>query len=629
MPRESIRLDNVPHFGAWPEKDHIRFRVWAPRVSSLEVAVFGRNDAPVQFIPMEPVGDGFYELSTRALRAGDLYKYRVDGGECFPDPASRYQPHGVHGPSQVVDPRGFSWSDQDWQGIAWDERVVYELHVGTFSPAGTFDAVRERLQYLKDLGVTAVELMPVADFPGERNWGYDGVALFAPARCYGHPDDLRSLVDEAHRSGLAVFLDVVYNHLGPDGNYLGVYSRLFESPRHSSPWGAALNFDGDGSRHVRDFFIDNALHWIREYHFDGLRLDATHAIQDESETHFLAELTATVRHAFPGRRLHIIAEDHRNLATIVKPAEAGGWGLDGVWADDFHHQMRRCLAGDDDGYYVDYTGSTRDIAITLEKGWFYTGQYSRHFGENRGTDPAGIPPWAFVICLQNHDQIGNRAFGERLHHQVEPAAWRAASVLLLFAPQTPLLFMGQEWSASTPFLYFTDHHEELGRKVTEGRRNEFRQFRAFRDSRMRKKIPDPQALETFERSRLRWEEMDTEGHRETLALYRELLRLRRQLPAVVVGDPGAWEVSAINEHCIGALRWISAKKMLLVICCLTGAGVEVIAPAETAADGATWRVLLHTEEPRFCPDPSPPTIELGVRPAVRFARPGAVVLASD
>jgi maltooligosyltrehalose trehalohydrolase len=429
--------------------------VWAPEATSLDV-IFEPPGPPAAKLERFP--DGTFGGLVPGVAAGARYRYRLDGGNLFPDPASRFQPEGVHGPSEVIDPSTFSWTDDGWGGVARSDLVLYEVHVGRFTPEGTFAATARRLPYLAELGVTAIELMPVADFPGARNWGYDGVDLFAPARCYGTPDVLRRLVDTAHHLGLAVFLDVVYNHLGPEGNYLGTFSRYYFSDKHKSPWGQGLNFDGPKSSMVRQFFIENALHWVHEYHVDGLRLDATHAISDEDPRHFVAQLTARVRES-AGRPVYVIAEDHRNLAHMVRPEGEGGWGLDGVWADDFHHKVRVALAGDNEGYYRDYTGSMPNLARTLNRGWHFTGQYSAYLHEHRGTDPTGIPPRRFVFCIQNHDQIGNRALGDRLHHQIELSAYRAATVLLLCAPATPLLFMGQEWAATAPFLYFTDHPE--------------------------------------------------------------------------------------------------------------------------------------------------------------------------
>jgi maltooligosyltrehalose trehalohydrolase len=594
-----------------------RFRVWAPEAETVEVVLESQNQAH----SMSKTGDGYFALVLPSVGAGTLYRYRVDGKGPFPDPASRFQPDGVHGPSQIVDPGQFEWSDQQWSGIEMTDLVLYELHIGTFTPEGTFAAAAKRLAWLKDLGVTAVELMPVSDFPGERNWGYDGVCPFAPARCYGTPDDLRALVSEAHRLGLAVHLDVVYNHFGPDGAYQGTFSGAYFSKKHHSPWGAALNFDGPLSEPVRDYVIENALRWIHEYHFDGLRLDATHAIADDSHRHILASIASAVRASVAqcGRRVQVVAEDVRNLAGMVTPEAEGGWGLDGVWSDDFHHQVRRCLAGDSDGYFQDFDGATSGIAATARQGWFYTGQHAPYFNAARGTDPNGVPLERFVFFIQNHDQVGNRAFGDRLNRTIEPAAYRAASVLLLMLPETPLLFMGQEWAASSPFRYFTDHHAELGRLVTEGRRKEFASFRAFADSEAREKIPDPQDVQTFLRSKLNWEECEREPHAAMLRLYRRLLRLRREEPALRSPAREDFVIEALDDDTLILQRRAGAAVPLLGVVCLRGAG------AVSVAGHVLGEPAFTTEDAAFCPDPAPVEFDAGDG-SIRFQRPGAVVL---
>ncbi len=570
--------------------------------------------------PLARQDDGTFSGVVPGAAPGTRYRYRLDGGDAFPDPASRFQPEGVHGPSELIDPSAFHWSDGGgaWPGPSLEGLVVYELHVGTFTPAGTFAAAADRLPHLRELGVTAVELMPVADFPGRRNWGYDGVAPFAPARCYGRPEDLRRLVDTAHRTGLAVLLDVVYNHFGPDGAYQGLFSPQYFTSRHATPWGGAMNLDGGGSAMVREYFFENACHWLHEYHLDGLRLDATHALHDDGPRHFLAELTSRVRGTLPGRNVLLIAEDHRNLAGMARPESAGGWGLDAVWADDFHHELRRGLAGDRDGYFKDFSGSTADIATTIRRGWFFVGQRSEYLDEVRGTDPAGLEPGRFVVCLQNHDQVGNRALGERLNQQIDAAAYRAASALLLLAPETPMLFMGQEWAAGSPFLYFTDHEPGLGKLVTEGRRREFRRFAAFSEPAAAERIPDPQASSTFERSRLDWREIGEEPHAGVLRLHQALLAVRRETGLF----PNAWggfEAEALGEGAL-VLRRETASTALVVVVQLRGAGSYTLALG-------TWRwsPVLTTEDAAFVTDPVPvelslPTLDL------RFSRPGAAIL---
>jgi maltooligosyltrehalose trehalohydrolase len=619
-----VTVEWRPALGAVPGEAGTRFTVWAPDAGGVEVEV---RDGGYLRRPLERSSDGTFTATLDEARAGARYRYFVDGRGPFPDPASRFQPEGVHGPSEVVDPRGFAWSDGDWRGVGIDELVVYELHVGTFTPEGTFTAAAAKLPALARLGITAVELMPLADFPGGRSWGYDGVALFAPARCYGRPDDLRGFVDAAHGLGLGVLIDVVYNHLGPDGAYHGQFSPYYYSDRES-PWGRAMNLDGPHAGMVRRFFIENALHWIHEYHADGLRLDATHALADRSDTHFLAELAARVRAEAPPPRRLVVAEDHRNLALMVRQPEDGGWGLDGVWADDFHHQVRRMVAGDSDGYYADFTGTSDDLAATIRKGWFFCGQHSEYLGRPRGSDPAGVTLSRFVVCVQNHDQVGNRAFGERLHHQVPLDVYRAVSALLAVVPETPLLFMGQEWAASTPFRYFTDHHDELGRLVTEGRRREFQRFAAFADPEARSSIPDPQASTTFEASRLRWAERDDEPHASVLRLHEALFGLRRREPALRAPGPGLADVVALDAGTLLVRRVSPESGSTIVLAArLQGAGEVTIDPLARGGVPWAWTVRLSTEEAPYAPDPRAIDVELGEASALlRFARPGAVIL---
>lgn len=631
MQRVDMRQADVawlPHLGACPEADGVSFCVWAPSRKEVEL-VLNPGSSSSRRRRLTPAGDGMFTGAFPDVTPGDVYAYALDGEGPFPDPASRFQPHGVHGPSAVVDPHAYTWSDQAWRGVPLREAIIYELHIGTFTPAGSFAGVMERLPYLAELGVTVIELMPVADFPGSRNWGYDGVSLFAPSRAYGVPDDLRRLVDAAHGLGLAVLLDVVYNHFGPDGAYGSLFSPFYFSERHRSPWGAAVNLDGEGSTHVREFFIENALHWLHEYHFDGLRLDATHGLIDDSPRHFFAELAARVRASVPRRTVLLIAEDERNLAAIVRPPEEDGWGLDAIWADDLHHHIRRLSAGDRDGYYEDYSGAIADIATTIRQGWFYRGQFSAHRGEPRGTDPAGVPLERMVICLQNHDQIGNRPFGRRLNHQIEPALFRALSALLLFLPETPLLFMGQEWAASTRFLFFTDHHADLGRLVTEGRRAEFSRFQAFADPVTRTGIPDPQARSTFEDSRLVWAERALAPHAGVLDLYRTLLRLRRSEAALQRSE--RFEAVALDEACLALVRGTSQGDTLLLVACLGGSRRIDLARWRSIALTGRWEVVLTTEASRFHESRDSgaapgPTIKLDHDLAVTFHRPSAVIL---
>jgi maltooligosyltrehalose trehalohydrolase len=611
-----------PFLGAIPDDTGVRFRVMAPGRSGLprravDLVLYDGRAAGTH--PLQPSGDGVFETYVYGAAAGDRYAYRLDGGDPRPDPASRFQPDGVHQPSEVIDPSAFAWTDTAWTGHGPGESIVYELHIGAFTPEGTFDAARQRLPELQRLGVTLVEIMPVADFPGARNWGYDGVCLFAPSRAYGRPDDFRAFVDEAHRRGIGVLLDVVYNHLGPEGAYLPEFHPCYITDRHSTPWGGAINLDGCGSGLVRRFIVDNAMHWIREYHLDGLRLDATHALIDASPVHIAAELSEHIR-TIATRPMTVHAEDHRNLAALVQPREAGGWGLDGVWADDFHHVVRRLVAGDAHGYYRDYEGTADELARTIRQGWLYTGQPSKHLEEPRGTDASVVPMRASVICLQNHDQVGNRAIGDRLHHAIDPAAWRAASVVLLTAPATPLLFMGQEWSASTPFAFFTDLEPELGRAVTEGRRREFQDFPEFADEAARERIPDPQAPCTFVSSKLQWAERDEPPHASTLALYTALIALRRGHRALQASECCTGEAWAFGAGGLVMRRSHSRDRFLIVAALARPCEIDF---GPHLADGASFDVVLTTEDAQYAPEPQPAAIA-GTR--IRFSRPGAVIL---
>jgi maltooligosyltrehalose trehalohydrolase len=617
---------SIAGFGAIPVAGGVRFRVWAPPAGSLTLTIHDGKAAGDYQLPRDH--EGVFDIIVDGVKAGARYAFRINEGELRPDPASRFQPEGVHGPSEVIDPTSFAWTDARWAGRPAVDRIVYELHVGTFSPEGTFAGATARLDTLRDLGISAIELMPVADFAGMRNWGYDCVCLYAPSRAYGRPDDLRRLVDRAHQLGMSVVFDVVYNHLGPEGAYLPAFNDEYFTDRHVTPWGRGVNLDGPGSAMVRRFIIDNASHWIREYHGDGLRLDATHALIEDHNGAIVREVADAARTAAP-RAVFVHAEDHRNLAAMIEDKANGGWGLDGVWADDFHHVVRRLLAGDSAGYYSDYTGTVAELARTIRQGWLFTGEHSRHMGERRGTDASTVPMSRFVVCLQNHDQVGNRAFGDRLHHTVPPESWRAASALLLTLPMTPLLFMGQEWAASTPFRYFTDLNPSLGAQVTEGRRREFAHFPEFSNEQVRCSIPDPQAASTFEASRLHWDERARPEHSGVLELYRALIALRLDHPSALgASTDTAGDAVVIDDETLALRRTDGDNEVFWVVTRFRGGGeVDLAAAIDAREDGSpSWSVVLTTEDPVFAADPRPPVIDEQRGPRIRFARAGAVIL---
>jgi maltooligosyltrehalose trehalohydrolase len=495
------------------------FRVWAPGRRVVELVADGRA------LDMKPAGQGWWEISDDLSGPGTRYGYSLDGGEVRPDPRSASQPGGVFGLSEVVDQAAYSWRDGGWKGMRLDKAVIYELHTGTFSPQGTFDGIIEHLPHLVALGVDAIELMPVAEFSGDRGWGYDGVDLFAPHHAYGGPAGLKRLVEACHLAGLGVVMDVVYNHLGPVGNFLSNFGPYF-SDHHRTDWGAGFNFDGRANGEVRRFVLDNALMWIRDYHVDGLRLDAVHAIADDTTVHILAQLAMEVETLGDelGRATFVIAESDLNDPRFVHSRDAGGYGFDAAWSDDWHHALHATLTGERTGYYEDF-GSMEILAKALRQAWAYDGEWSAHRHRIRGGSTAGLSPAAFVIAVQNHDQVGNRAAGDRLAALVDEGALKAAAALLLTAPFTPMLFQGEEWAASSPFQYFTDHSDpDLGKAVGEGRRREFARFGWDP-----KRVPDPQDRSTFDRSKLVWREIDEPFHRRMLEWHRELIRLRRRL----------------------------------------------------------------------------------------------------
>ncbi|MDQ3856137.1 MAG: malto-oligosyltrehalose trehalohydrolase [Chloroflexota bacterium] len=576
------------------------FRVWAPKPSRVELQI--HTEQGEQVLPMVREGE-YWSAVLLHGGPGTRYRYVLDG-EAFPDPCSRRQPDGVHGPSAVVAPDDFAWGDQGWSPPAVTDLSVYECHIGTLTPEGTFDAAIPELRRIRDLGFTAVEVMPVASFAGRWNWGYDGVALYAPAEVYGGPDGLRRFVDAAHGIGLAVVLDLVYNHFGPDGNYTGRYSEHYVTQKHSTIWGDALNFDDVGSQEVRRFFTENALHWVYEYHADGFRFDATFGIQDSSDVHFLAELSETLEcHSRNGRRPYLFAETHENDPKYMLTRDKGGYGWDGCWADDFHHIVRTLITGEREGYYANYGASDDELGRVIAQGFFYEGQPDRRGGQRRG-HPAREQPWyQFVYTIQNHDQIGNRAFGQRLNVTASHADFLAASLLLLLLPQSPLVFQGQEFLASTPFLYFTDHDEELGKLVTEGRREEFGGFAAFSDPHAREAIPDPQAPVTFERSKLDLDEAQYGAGLLCTRLYAELLRLRMHDPALRAARTYRSDVRAESQGKSVVVSLQTARGKRAIVANL-GDRAERALP-----DAGAYSAVVHTGEPRWGGNGDEPRLE--------------------
>ena len=515
MERGVRRSHHMPFGAELTRAGHVRFRLWAPAARAVELLL---DEGPtVHALPMQAVDGGFYELLSAQARPGSRYRFRIDGDLAVADPASRYNPEGVHASSVVIDPGHFLWEDTDWRAPPWPTTVLYELHVGTFTAGGTFAAALERLAHLVELGVTAIELMPVGAFPGRRDWGYDGVLPYAPQASYGTPEELKALIASAHRLGLAVVLDVVYNHFGPEGNYLHHYAPQFFTDRYRTPWGTAINFDGPESGTVRDFFIHNALYWLEEYHFDGLRLDAVHAIHDAGGPHILRDIAHAVR-AGPGadRPVYLVLENLDNAARLLGGV-SDAHSYDAQWNDDAHHCLHVLLTGERDGYYADFAAAPAALLCrSLAEGFAFQGEHSAYVGRERGERSAHLPPSAFINFLQNHDQIGNRTHGERLTSLAEPAALRAALAVLLLAPEPPLLFMGEEWGATEPFAWFCDFEPDLAARVLAGRRSE------------RPGCPDPGAEATFARARLDWRSLTQPPHAQALRYYRELLALRHR-----------------------------------------------------------------------------------------------------
>jgi maltooligosyltrehalose trehalohydrolase len=586
----------------------VHFRVWAPRRDRVEVLLYSDPllSQPSAVVPLTPVGSGYFAGSSPRARDGTLYRYRLDGEGALPDPASRFQPSGPEGPSQVVDPATFGWGDDGWTGVGIDEAVIYEMHVGTFTPEGTWEAAARELATLADLGVTVVEMMPVADFPGRFGWGYDGVNLFAPTRLYGRPDDLRAFVDTAHRLGIAVILDVVYNHLGPSGNYLREFSPFYFSDRYENEWGDPLNFDGPYASGCREFFVENAGYWIAEFHFDGLRLDATQQIFDASEEHVLRAIGRRVRTAAAGRKTLLVAENEPQQVRLVRPESQGGYGLDALWNDDFHHSAVVALTGRNEAYYSDHLGSPQELVSAARHGFLYQGQRYAWQKKRRGSPTSGLHPATFVNFLENHDQVANSFDGARLHQLCDPGGYRAMAALLLLGPGTPMLFQGQEFASTAPFLYFADHEPELAAAVARGRKEFLAQFPSLASADVQALLADPASEETFRRSIL--DPGERQRHRQAHNLHRDLLRLRRSDPAFRV--PAAHSVEgAVLGPAAFVLRFLArpgADRLLLVNLGLQLHLEALPEPLLAPPEGREWRVLWSSEDPAYGGRGTPP-----------------------
>jgi maltooligosyltrehalose trehalohydrolase len=584
--------------GAEVFADGVHFRVWAPRRKQVDVVVTTEHAAE-SAQQLQHEASGYFSGFVAGVKAGDLYRFRLDGGALFPDPASRFQPQGPHGSSQVVDPAHFDWTDSHWRGAGLEGQVIYEMHIGTFTREGTWEAARRELPELAAVGITVLEIMPVADFPGRFGWGYDGVGWFAPVAIYGAPDDFRRFVDDAHRVGIGVILDVVYNHIGPDGNYLHEFSNDYFSVRYANEWGEALNFDGENSAGLRELVITNAAYWAQEYHLDGLRLDATQQIFDSSPEQIIVALAKSMRIAAGDRQVFIVAENESQLPMLVRAPERGGYGLDGLWNDDYHHTARVAVTGRREAYYTDYSGKPQELISAVKYGYLYQGQRYQWQVKRRGAPAWDIEPWQFVTYLDNHDQIANSARGERVHQLTSPGRLKAITALLLLGPGTPMLFQGQEFAASSPFCFFADHTGELPKLIREGRIQFLAQFPSLAQPNIRPHFADPIDPATFERCKLDFAER--EKHAPIYRLHKDLLRLRRE-EGVLGARRARVEGAVLAEEAL-VLRFFGAQtgddRLLLVN---LGADLN-LAPAPepllAPPEGKLWELLWSSEDPLY------------------------------
>lgn len=579
------------------------FRVWVPDSKVVALELYASDGKIRRVTPLTSEPDGYFSNSVPDAPAGTLYKFRIDSGS-FPDPASRFQPEGPHGPSQVIDPAAFRWTDQNWKGLSPKDLVLYELHLGTFTPEGTWRAAIEQLPELRRIGITALEIMPIAEFPGRFGWGYDGVDLFAPTRLYGSPEDARAFVNRAHELGFMVILDVVYNHVGPDGNYLANFAQDYFSKSYSCEWGDPLNFDGKNSKSVREFFISNARYWIEEFHFDGLRLDATQAIHDRSEPHLLAEISTAARAAGHGRNIYLVGENEPQRTKLIRPQDQLGYGLDALWNDDFHHSAMVAATGRREAYYLDYKGSPQEFISAIKYGFLYQGQLYSWQKARRGTPALDLPAKSFVIFLQNHDQIANTLYGQRLHQVTSPGKLRTLVALTLLGPATPMLFQGEEFSASQPFHYFADHNPELNKMVSKGRGDFLRQFRTIASPECRHLLKAPADLETFNSCKLDFSER--QRHQSTCQLYTDLLRSRREDP--VIRDPEFVDGAVLSADAF-VLRYFSPRNDDRILLVNFGADLHLHPcpePLLAPRAGQGWTILWSSENPAYGGTGTPP-----------------------
>ncbi|HYF37914.1 MAG TPA: malto-oligosyltrehalose trehalohydrolase [Prosthecobacter sp.] len=576
----------------------VHFRVWAPSSPSVSVVFSkdaGMND--VQRAALKAEAGGYHAGFVEAAGVGDYYRYEVKTG-AFPDPASRYQPEGPHGPSQVVDPTRFTWTDGGWGGLARQGQVIYEMHVGTFTAEGTWRAAAAEVAALADLGVTVLEIMPVADFPGRFGWGYDGVNLFAPTRLYGEPDDFRGFVDQAHAAGLGVILDVVYNHLGPDGNYLRQFSDAYFTDRYVNEWGDAINFDDEACGPVRELFVANVEYWIREFHLDGLRLDATQQMFDASAEHVLAEMARQARRAAGSRKIYLVAENEPQQARLVRDPERGGYGLDAIWNDDFHHSAIVALTRRNEAYYTDHQGKPQEFISACKHGFLYQGQRYRWQKNRRGSAALDLSPEQFVVFLENHDQVANSLWGKRVHQTTDPGRYRALAALLLLGPGTPLLFQGQEFNSSRPFQYFGEHNPELAKLIAAGRAKFLSQFPSIASAGA-EFLPSPEKESTFLKSKLKL--CEREEHAEAYAMHRDLLGLRRRDP--VIGKVGRRDIdgAVLGEEAF-LLRYFNAEHGDRLLLVNLGPGLDLAPgpePLLAPCEDASWTLRWSSEEPKY------------------------------